>query len=92
MSIRFSKNYVPGYDICKTKGISPGEDKTEVIRHWPCPTNLKEIRGYLGLTSFSNRAIKDYSILSADLYKLVRKTSGYKSGPLPAEAKSLLRL
>ena len=47
---------------------------------------MKEIRGFLGLTSFFRRAIKDYSILSADLNKLVRKTSGYKSGPLPAEA------
>ena len=28
----------------------------------------------------------DYSILSADLNKLVRKTSGYQSGPLPTDA------
>ena len=47
---------------------------------------MKENRGFLGLTSFFRRAIKDYSILSADLKKLVRKTSGYKSGPLPTEA------
>ena len=75
-----------GYDICKDKGISAGEAKTEVIKQWLSPTNLKEIRGFLGLTSFFRRAIKDNSILSADLNKLVRKTSGYKSGPLPAEA------
>ena len=75
-----------GYDICKTKGISPGEAKTEVLRNWPCPTNLKKIRGFLGLTSFFRWAIKDYSVLSADLNKLVRKSSGYHSGPLPVEA------
>ena len=46
-----------GYDICKNKGISPGKAKTEVIRHWPCPTNLKEIRGFLGLTLFFRWAI-----------------------------------
>ena len=68
------------------KGVSPGEAKTEVIPNWPCPTNLKEIRGFLGLTSLFRRAIKDYSVLSTDLNKLVQKTSGYKPGPLPVEA------
>ena len=80
-----------GYDICKDKGISPGEAKNEVIRHWPCPTNLKEIRGVLGLTSFFRRAIKDYSILSADLNKLVRKTSAINPVLYQLKPKSLLR-
>ena len=78
-----------GYNICKNKGILPGEAKTEVIENWLSPTNLKEIRGFLGLTSFFRRAIKDHSILSANLNKLIRKSSGYNSGPLPADAQKL---
>ena len=76
-----------GYDICKDKGVSPGMAKTEVIRNWPYPSNIKEIRGFLGLTSFFRRAIKDFSVLSAELNKLIRKTSGYTSGPIPQEAR-----
>ena len=75
-----------GYDICNASGISPGLAKTEVIKNWPSPTNLKEIRGFIGLTSFFRRAIKDFSILSADLNKLIRKNSGYIKGPLPEKA------
>ena len=56
-----------GYDICNEKGISPGEAKTEVIRNWPAPKSIKEIRGFIGLTSFFRRAIKEFSTISADL-------------------------
>ena len=49
-----------GYDICNEKGISPGEAKTEVIRNWLAPKSIKEIRGFIGLTSFFCRAIKDF--------------------------------
>ena len=76
-----------GYDICTEKGISPGQAKTEVIRNWPCPKSIREIRGFLGLTSFFRRAIKDFSIISSDLNKLVRKDSGYTNGPLPEKGR-----
>ena len=73
--------------------MPPGEAKTEVIRNWPCPSSVREIRGFFGLCSFFRRAIKDFSILSSDLNKLVRKNSGYTKGPLPEQAKqSFLRL
>ena len=60
-----------GYDICNEKGISPGEAKTAVIKNWPAPKSIKEIRGFIGLTSFFCLAIKDFSIISADLNKLI---------------------
>ena len=75
-----------GYDICNEKGISPGEAKTAVIKNWPAPKSIKEIRGFIGLTSFFRRAIKDFSTISADLNKLIRKNSGYTHGPLPPKA------
>ena len=82
-----------GYNICSNKGITPGEAKTEVIRNWPTPSSIREIRGFLGLCSFFRRAIKNFSVLSSDLNKLVRKNSGYTKGPLPDAAKqSFLRL
>ena len=80
-----------GYDICSEKGITPGQAKTEVIRNWPCPQSIREIRGFLGLTSFFRRAIKIFSTIIADLNKLVRKDSGYTKGPLPAKAEMSFR-
>ena len=45
------------------------------------------------LTSFFRRAIKDYSLISGPLNKLVRKDNAYTSGKLPLDArKSFLNL
>ena len=76
-----------GYDICKDKGIRPGDAKTLVIKNWPIPTSVRDVRAFIGLTSFFRRAIKDFSLISGPLNKLIRKNSGYTKGPLPASAK-----
>ena len=76
-----------GYDICKKFGISPGLAKTLTVKNFPEPVCVKDIRAFIGLTSFFRRAIKDYSLISAGLNKLVRKDSGYTRGPLPKTAR-----
>ena len=75
-----------GYDICSEKGIKPGLAKTLVIKNWPTPTSVRDVRAFIGLTSFFRRAIKDFSLISGPLNKLIRKNSGYTKGPLPADA------
>ena len=61
--------------------------KTIVIKDFPEPKSIKEIRAFIGLTSFFRRTIPNYSSLSAPLNKLVRKDSGFKAGALPIDAK-----
>ena len=34
------------------RGIEPDPAKVEVIRQWPCPTNTKELRAFLGLCNY----------------------------------------
>ena len=75
-----------GYDICGEKGIKPGLAKTLVIKNWPAPTSVRDVRAFIGLTSFFRRAIKDFSLISGPLNKLIRKNSGYTKGTLPADA------
>ena len=41
-----------GYDICSEKGIKPGLAKTLVIKNWPTPTSVRDVRAFIGLTSF----------------------------------------
>ena len=38
-----------GYDICTSTGISPGKAKTEVIRNWPEPRSIKDVRAFICL-------------------------------------------
>ena len=76
-----------GYEISAGKGIQPGLAKTLTVRDFPELTSIKEFRAFIGLTSFFRRAIKDYSLLSGPLNKLVRKDSNYSTGRLPVEAR-----
>jgi hypothetical protein len=44
------------------------------------------IRSFVGLCNFFRTHIKDFAVIAAPLFKLTRKDSGYKGGPLPQTA------
>ncbi len=55
-------------------GVETDPEKTEAIKTWPCPKNLKELRSFLGFSGYYRRFIKDYSQIAKPLNDL---TSGY---------------
>ena len=75
-----------GYVVSKDKGIRPGEAKTQVIRDWKPPTDVRQIKQFLGLCGYFRRVVKDFSIIAKPLTVLTRKDSTYKKGPLPEAA------
>jgi hypothetical protein len=44
------------------------------------------VRSFVGLCNFFRIHIKDFATIAAPLFKVTRKDSGYKSGPLPPDA------
>ena len=60
-----------GYEVTAGKGIQPGRAKTLAVEKFPIPRTIKEIRAFIGLASFFRRAIRDYSLISAPLNRLV---------------------
>jgi hypothetical protein len=49
-----------GYHISKN-GISPSQQKTDAIRVWPIPTNVQQVRQFLGLTQYYRRFIPSFA-------------------------------
>jgi hypothetical protein len=47
--------------------------KIDSVRNWPRPGNLKELRGFLGLSGYYRKFIRHYAILSQPLTALLRK-------------------
>jgi hypothetical protein len=68
------------------EGIKPGKNKLKAIETARAPADVKTIRSFVGLCNFFRTHIKDFAIIAAPLFKLTRKDSGYKGGPLPEAA------
>ena len=50
-----------GYKISAGHGNKPGLAKTITVKNFPEPMTVKDIRAFIGLTSFFRQAIKNYS-------------------------------
>ncbi|XP_071923075.1 uncharacterized protein [Coffea arabica] len=55
------------------EGVSIDSSKIDSVVTWPTPKSVKDLRGFLGLTGYYRRFIKDYGILCKPLTDLLRK-------------------
>ena len=62
--------------IVSRQGIQADPDKTSAMISFPVPSDIKELRQFLGLTNYFRRFIKGYSSIAEPLHKLTRKTEG----------------
>ncbi|KAL0554844.1 hypothetical protein IC582_008772 [Cucumis melo] len=61
-----------GYFISE-QGIEADPEKIRAVSEWPTPTNVREVRGFLGLTGYYRRFVKDYGAIAAPLTQLLKK-------------------
>lgn len=48
-------------------------DEVAAVRDWPPPTNVSELRSFLGLTSYYWRLVRDFTTIASPLHKLTKK-------------------
>jgi len=55
------------------KGISPDKEKVSAISNFPRPTNVSELRSFVGLISYYRKFIADFANKAAPFHQLLRK-------------------
>lgn len=60
-----------------SNGVYPDPEKTEVVKNYPQPKNIKQIRAFLGLVGFYRKFIPEYAHKAQPLTKLTRKNEKF---------------
>jgi len=67
--------------IVDRRGLRTDPEKIRAVTQWPTPTNIRQIRQFIGLASWYRRFIRDFSATAAPLTKLTRKNAKWHWGP-----------
>ena len=88
----FCRSEVPylGHVISKD-GIKADPSKIAVVRDYPVPTTVKEVRQFIGFTSYYRKFIKNFASIAAPLHKLTNKYARFVWSHQCEEAFDLLR-
>ena len=77
--------------IVHREGVATDPKKIEAVRDWPRPTNIKEVRSFMGFAQYYRRFILFFSEIAAPLYELTKKNVKFEWTDPCEEAFQLLK-
>ena len=66
-----------GHQI-SAEGVTPLQDKIEVVKSWPPPKGKDELQSFLGLVSYYRRYVEKFATIAEPLNQLTRKNVPFK--------------
>ena len=61
--------------VFSAQGMAPDPSKIQAIQEWPVPSNITDVRQFLGLASYYRRYIQHFSHIAALLHALTQKNA-----------------
>lgn len=74
-----------GHKISK-EGLQPTEEKVRAIKNAPQPSNVTQLKSFLGLVNYYAKFLPNLSSTLAPLYELLQKKAAWTWGPSQEEA------
>lgn len=59
--------------VVTSEGVAADSKKIEAMLEWPRPTNIRALRGFIGLSGNYRRFIRGYGIMDKPLTQLLKK-------------------
>jgi len=66
-----------GFKI-RPRQIEMNDNKIEAVRSWPIPTNIKEIKEFLGFVNFYRRFIEGFGRLAIPFIEFTKKNKAFE--------------
>ncbi len=63
--------------LINSDGVRPDPSKVQAVQQFPIPTNLTDVRSFLGLTTYYHRFVPCYSTVAEPLYRLQKKNEHF---------------
>lgn len=78
--------------IVSRDGVAADPTKIQAILNWPIPSNVKELRGFLGITGYYQKFMPGYGKICQPLYHLTKKDGFHWSSDSQAAFQQLKQI